>query len=68
MPLDLNTKQSRGFVRAMARELLAHNSDINSVDDAIFISEELLMKTYSSTTDCQPTHPHGDTNGSSNSD
>ena len=43
--MALYDKQHRGFVKAMARELLVHNPNINSVDDALALAEELLGKT-----------------------
>ena len=44
--MNLNDKQHVGFVRAMAREVLAHNPNIKTVDDAIVLAEELLVKTH----------------------
>ena len=36
--MNLNDKQHVGFVRAMAREVLAHNPNITTVDDAIVLA------------------------------
>ena len=55
--MNLNDRQHRGFVRAMAREVLAHNPNIITVDDAIILAEELLLKTHVSSSDCS-THSH----------
>ena len=55
--MNLNDRQHVGFIRAMAREMLAHNPNITKVDDAILIAEELLMKTYVSSSACS-THTH----------
>ena len=56
--MDLSDRNSKGFVRAMARELLVHNLNIKGVDDAIHIAIELLQKT-----DYQTSHTHDDNNG-----
>ena len=62
--MELYGKQHRGYVRAMARELLVHNPTINDVDDALCLAEELLGKTvYIEEDDCQHTHTHGETDG-----
>ena len=60
--MELYGKQHRGYVRAMARELLVHNPTINDVDDALCLAEELLGKTVHED-DCQHTHTHGETDG-----
>ena len=57
--MELYGKQHRGYVRAMARELLVHNPNINDVDDALCLAEELLGKTVHED-DCQSTPTHGD--------
>lgn len=38
-------RSSIGFIRAMARELLVHNTKVNTVDEAIELAELLLDKT-----------------------
>ena len=59
--MELYGKQHRGYVRAMARELLVHNPTINDVDEALHLAEELLGKTaYREEDDCQSTPTHGD--------
>jgi len=55
--VNLNDRQHVGFIRAMARECLAHNPKITTVDEAILLAEELLMKTYVSSSVCS-THTH----------
>jgi len=57
--MDLNDRHSKGFVRAMARELLVHNPKIKDVDDALCIAEELLMKTQ----DYSTSHTHMNKDG-----
>ena len=51
-------KGAKGFIRAMARELLVHNPNIKDVDDAIDIAVELLQKT-----DYQTSHSHDGNDG-----
>ena len=59
--MEMYGKQHRGYVRAMARELLVHNPHINDVDVALHLAEELLGKTaYAEEDDCQSTPTHGD--------
>ena len=57
--MELYGKQHRGYVRAMARELLVHNPTINDVDEALHLAEELLGKTAHED-DCQSNPTHGD--------
>ena len=60
----MDEKQQEGFVRAMARELLVHNQKVHTVDDAIWMAQELLSKTGISGSDLSqleienPTHTH----------
>ena len=60
--MNAHDKQREGFIRAVARELLVHNPKIDSVDDALWLAEELLAKTPTAA----PTHdgihgnPHTD--------
>jgi hypothetical protein len=56
--MDLSNNTSRGFIRAMARELLVHNPKIRDVNDAIDIAVELLQKT-----DYQTSHSHDGNDG-----
>ena len=57
--MELYGKQHRGYVRAMARELLVHNPTINDVDAALHLAEELLGKAAPED-DCQSNPTHGD--------
>jgi len=43
------THSEQGFIRAMARELLVHRSDIKNVDQAVAIAEELIDQTSTPT-------------------
>ena len=40
-----NDRSKSGFLRALARELLVHNSQVNDVDTALKIAGEFVQKT-----------------------
>ena len=40
-----NDRSKSGFLRALARELLVHNSQVNDVDSALQIATEFVEKT-----------------------
>ena len=40
-----NDRSKSGFLRALARELLVHNSQVNDVDMALKIATEFVQKT-----------------------
>jgi hypothetical protein len=42
-------KASLGFIRAMARELLVHRTDLKDVNEAIEIASELIDLTHTHT-------------------
>jgi len=41
----MQTHSEQGFIRAMARELLVHRTDIKDVDQAVAIAEDLINQT-----------------------
>ena len=40
-----NDRSKTGFLRALARELLVHNSQVSDVDTALKIATEFVQKT-----------------------
>ena len=40
-----NDRSKSGFLRALARELLVHNSQVNDIDTALKIADEFVQKT-----------------------
>ena len=41
----MSDRSKSGFLRALARELLVHNSQVNDVDSALQIATEFVQKT-----------------------
>ena len=41
----MQSHSEQGFIRAMARELLVHRTDIKDVDQAVAIAEDLINQT-----------------------
>jgi hypothetical protein len=47
--MPLQNKQEHGFILAMARELLVHNPDIKTVDQAISMASDLISQSHTHT-------------------
>lgn len=55
-PHSREHRQQRGFIRAMARELLVHNSQVNTIDEALQLAETFTTKTWDDARNTEPTN------------
>ena len=58
----MNERSEAGFVRAMARELLVHNPNVETVANAISLATELINSTQTHTHTGQFQYERLDTN------
>ncbi len=47
--MPLQNKTEHGFILAMARELLVHNPDVKTVDQAISMASDLVSQSHTHT-------------------